>query len=194
MMTSQRAGRWYDRCTVFQIMNAHQVAKLLASFVFLLSLSWCPESFAQRPIWEGAGSVGSGLSFGTGAGGTAMKQSPIYIDVDIIYANDESPSLEYVVGFQAELQGRVSAGIVPQVRLSNAPSALMVYGILGAPIVVAPFTLFGVEAGGGLLWRATKRFGIFGEVVLDLFIFGNDLPNKATLTQIDANFGGRVTF
>lgn len=174
-------------------MNA-QFAKMFSFAFFVSALLWCGESFAQRPIWEGAASVGTGLSFGAGAGETAMKQSPIYVDVDIIYANDEQPGLEYVVGFQAEFQGRVSAGIVPQVRLSNAPRIVTVYGILGAPIVVAPFTLFGVEAGGGLLWRVTKRFGIFGEVVLDLFIFGSDLPNKSTLTQIDANFGGRVTF
>lgn len=149
---------------------------------------------AQRPIWEGAASVGSGLSFGSGNGETVVLPSPIYIDADIIYSNDESPTMEYVVGFQAELQGRVSAGVVPQIRLTSPPTNFVVYGILGAPIVIAPFTLFGVEGGAGVLWRVYGRLGVFAEVVLDLFPWGSDLPEHGILTQLDANIGIRMKF
>lgn len=149
---------------------------------------------AQRPIWEGAVSVGSGLSFGSGNGETVVLQSPIYIDADIVYANDENPTIEYVVGLQAELQGRVSFGVVPQIRLTSPPKKLVVYGLLGAPVVIAPFTLFGVEGGLGLLWRFHGRLGVFAEMVLDLFPWGSDLPDHGMLTQLDANIGLRVKF
>ncbi|MCU0661936.1 MAG: hypothetical protein MUC50_06375 [Myxococcota bacterium] len=149
---------------------------------------------AQRPIWEGAVSAGSGLSFGSGNGRAVVLPSPFYIDADIIYSNDESPTIEYVVGLQAELQGRVSAGVVPQIRLTSPPRKLLVYGLLGAPIIIAPFTLFGVEGGVGVLWRVVGRIGVFAEVVLDLFPWGSDLPQHGILTQLDANVGVRVKF
>ena len=143
---------------------------------------------------EGAVSAGSGASFGSGDGQTVVMQSPTYIDADIIYYNDESPKMEYVIGFQAELQGRVSAGLVPQLRLTSGPQKWMPYGLVGAPIILAPFVLLGVETGGGLLWRFHSRFGAFAEVVLDLFIIGNDLPEDGVLVQLDANLGIRMLF
>ncbi|MCP4674609.1 MAG: hypothetical protein GY854_03665 [Deltaproteobacteria bacterium] len=151
-------------------------------------------AWAQRPVLEGAASAGSGASFGSGDGQTVVLMTPVYMDVDVIFYNDESPKLEYVIGFQAELQGRVSAGIVPQLRLTNGPEKWMVYGLVGVPFVVAPFMMLGVEAGGGLLWRFMPRFGVFAEVVLDLFFIGNDLPDDGMLAQLDANIGFRVSF
>ncbi len=151
-------------------------------------------TLAQRPVLEGAASVGSGASFGKGDGQTVVLPSPIYVDVDVIFYNDERPKIEYVIGFQAELQGRVSAGIVPQIRITNGPKEWMAYGLIGVPFVFAPFVLLGVETGGGLLWRFDTRFGAFAEVVLDLFIIGNDLPDGGILAQLDANIGIRMAF
>ncbi len=151
-------------------------------------------SFAQRPVLEGAASTGSGASFGKGDGQTVVMMSPVFVDADVIYYNDEVPKLEYVFGFQAELQGRVSAGIVPQFRLTTGPNIFMGYGILGLPLIVAPFVLFGTEVGGGFLWRFHHRVGVFAELTLDLFFLGNDLPDKGILVQLDLSLGLRVTF
>ncbi|MCP4606292.1 MAG: hypothetical protein GY847_38240 [Proteobacteria bacterium] len=158
-------------------------------FFLITGVAW-----GQRPVLEGAASAGSGASFGSGDGETTVLLSPIFMDVDIIYYNDEMPKIEYVIGFQAELQGRVSAGIIPQLRLTNGPREWMVYGLIGAPLVFAPFVMFGVEAGGGLLWKFHPRYGAFAEIVLDLFIIGNDLPDDGILAQLDANIGFRMTF
>ncbi len=158
--------------------------------VFLASgLVW-----AQRPVLEGAASAGSGASFGSGDGQTVVMPSPVYIDIDVIYYNDEMPKIEYVIGFQAELQGRVSAGLVPQLRFTNGPKQWMVYGLIGFPVIVAPFVMLGPEAGGGLLWRFLPRYGVFAEVVLDLYVIGNDLPKDGILAQLDANLGFRMAF
>lgn len=164
----------------------------LAVIAALCCATW--DAWAQRPVIEGAASGGSGASFGSGDGRTVVLVSPFFIDIDIIYYNDEVPTLEYVVGFQAELQGRVSAGIVPQLRFTTAKSPWMLYGLIGAPFVVAPFVLLGVEGGGGLLYRLTPQIGFFAEVVLDLFIIGNDLPDEGILVQLDASLGVRVAF
>jgi len=149
---------------------------------------------AQRPTLEGAAGAGTGASFGKGDGATVVLLSPAFVDIDIIIGNDERPVLEYVIGFQAELQDRVSAGIIPQIRLTSGPSKLMFYGLVGAPFVFAPFRLFGVEAGGGLLWQFLPSFGMFFEVVIDLFFLGNDLPEDAALVQLDGTLGLRMMF
>ena len=149
---------------------------------------------AQRAVIEGAASLGSGASLGTGSGHTVVLMSPLYIDADVIYYNDEFPTLEYVIGLQAELQGRVSAGVVPQMRLTAGPKRWMVYGLAGIPFVFAPFVMLGAEVGGGVLWRGFKRFGFFAEFVVDLFFIGNDLQDDGMLTQLDLNIGLRIPF
>lgn len=157
---------------------------------------------AQRPVYQGAASMGSGLSFGPGDGRTVVMMSPIYIDLDFIYYNDERPKFEMVVGFQAELQGRVSAGIVPQLRYTSGLAGvgafgyktIMWYGLVGAPLVVAPFALFGIEVGGGVLWRFKEKIGVFAEVVTDYFFLGTDLQESGVLIQVDTNIGVRFCF
>jgi hypothetical protein len=149
---------------------------------------------AQTAMIEGAASVGSGASFGTGNGTAVVLPSPLYLDVDVVFYNSELPKLEYVIGLQAELTGRVSAGVVPQMRLTTGPKNVMAYGLIGVPCVFAPFVLLGVEVGGGLLWRVFPRVGAFAEIVADLFFIGNDLQKDGMLTQLDANIGIRIPF
>ncbi|MBN2715112.1 MAG: hypothetical protein JXX14_04605 [Deltaproteobacteria bacterium] len=171
----------------------------LTFFIWMLSAAFCfillPLSAkAQRPLYDVAASAGTGLSLGPGDGRTVVMMSPMYIDLDFIYANDERPQFELGVGLQAELQGRVSAGVVPQLRYTSGPGPAMWYGLLGAPLVVAPFALFGIEAGGGFLWRLEPAFGLFGEIVVDYFFLGSDLQDSGVLIQLDCNFGVRVSF
>ncbi|MBN2528034.1 MAG: hypothetical protein JXR76_16710 [Deltaproteobacteria bacterium] len=149
---------------------------------------------AQRPVYDTAASLGTGLSFGPGDGHAVVMPSPIYLDLDFLYANDERPQYELGVGLQAEVQGRVSVGIVPQIRYTSGPEVLMWYALAGAPLVVAPFSLFGVEAGGGFLWRFDEKFGVFAEVVVDYFFLGTDLQKSGALIQLDSNAGIRVRF
>jgi hypothetical protein len=167
---------------------------VLAGAAIAVLLTAAATASAQRPTLEGAAGAGTGASFGKGDGATVVLLSPAFVDIDIIVGNDERPVLEYVVGFQAELQDRVSAGIIPQIRLTSGPSKLAFYGLLGAPFVFAPFRLFGVEAGGGLLWQFLPSFGMFFEVVIDLFFLGNDLPEDAALVQLDGTLGLRIMF
>jgi hypothetical protein len=162
--------------------------------VLLGMMTFAGEANAQRPVYDVAASAGTGLSFGPGDGRTTILMSPIYLDIDFLYANDERPQYELGVGLQAELIGQVSVGIVPQLRYTSGPRVIMWYAILGAPLVVAPFTLFGVEAGGGLLWRFRPQFGVFVEVVLDCFFLGSDIKDNGVMIQLDSNAGIRVTF
>jgi hypothetical protein len=149
---------------------------------------------AQRPQIEGAVSGGTGLSFGPGDDGAVMLMSPGYMDIDIIYYNDEAPKTEWVIGLQAELVGTVSVGVVPQIHFTNAPSKLMVYGIIGAPFVFAPFVLLGVEAGFGMMWRLGQRVGLIGEIVSDFYFLGNDLQDDGALVKLNMNLGVRIHF
>ncbi len=173
-------------------------AKVMKFAIFILTavaiVSWNNNCFAQRLITEGAASVGSGVSFGPGENAAVIMASPLYIDVDIIFANSERPKFEYVLGFQAEIIRRITAGVVPQIRLTNTHPKVLAYGILGIPVILAPFILFGPEIGGGLLWRISPKVGLFAEIVLDLFVIGTDLPKDSVLVQLDGNVGIRVKF
>ena len=165
-----------------------------AALAFARALGIARNAEAQRPVLEGAASAGTGFSFGPGDGATVVMMTPTYVDIDVIYFNDERPKLEYVIGFTAELQGRVSAGIVPQLRFTTAQRPILLYGLIGVPLVFAPFVLFGVEAGAGVLWRINETVGLFGEVVVDLFFLGNDIPEDSMLTKLDGNLGVRISF
>ena len=167
---------------------------IAAAFAAVCALGIASNAEAQRPVLEGAASTGTGASFGRGDGATVVLMTPMYVDIDVIYFNDEHPKLEYVIGFEAELQGRVSAGIVPQLRFTTAQRPIMIYGLIGVPLVFAPFVLFGIEAGAGLLWRINETVGIFAEVTVDLFFLGNDIPDKSMLTKLDGNLGVRISF
>jgi hypothetical protein len=166
----------------------------VAAFTAAVALGISRNAEAQRPVLEGAASAGTGASFGPGNGATVVLMTPMYVDIDVIYFNDERPKLEYVVGFTAELQGRVSAGIVPQLRFTTGQRPILVYGLIGVPLVFAPFVLFGVETGAGLLWRINETVGIFAEVTIDLFFLGNDIPEDSMLTKLDGNLGVRISF
>lgn len=151
-------------------------------------------ALAQTAIIEGAAGAGTGASFGTGNGATVVLMSPVFVDVDVIFSTDEFPKLEYAVALQAEVQGRVSAGIIPQLRLNNGSGKLSLYGLVGVPFFLAPFTMLGVEAGAGVVWRMTETLGLYGEALLDLFIIGNDLQKDGILVRLDGCVGLRVRF
>ncbi len=162
--------------------------------IFFMLTAFSFETLAQTAMIEGAASLGSGASLGTGNGTAVVLPSPLYLDVDVIFYNSELPKVEYVIGLQAELTGRVSAGVVPQLRLTSGKKPVMVYGLIGIPLVFAPFVMLGAEVGGGLLWRIFPRVGAFAEVVTDLFFIGNDLQKDGMLTQLDADIGIRIPF
>jgi hypothetical protein len=157
-------------------------------------LAMAPAAMAQTAIIEGAAGAGSGASFGTGDATTVVLMSPTFIDIDIIVSSNELPKLEYGIAFQAEVQGRVSAGIIPQLRFSTGHPKWRLYGLIGVPIFVAPFTMLGVEAGGGVNWRVAEHFGLYGEVVVDLFLTGSDLQEDGMAVRLDGCLGARVAF
>ena len=84
--------------------------------------------------------------------------------------------------------------MVPQLRLTAGPKKWMLYGLVGIPVVFAPFVMVGAETGCGMLWRVIPKVGVFAEVVVDLFFIGNDLQDDGMLTQIDLNIGARIPF
>jgi hypothetical protein len=174
--------------------RSHRLPALALWLLVPALLIAAPAARAQTAIIEGAAGTGSGVSFGTGNAQTVVLMSPIYIDIDIIISTDELPKLEYAVAFQAEVQGRVSAGIIPQLRFSNGHDKWRLYGLIGVPIFVAPFTMLGVEAGGGVSWRIAEHFGLYGEVVVDLFLTGSDLQEDGMAVRLDGCLGARVAF
>ena len=167
------------------------LANIIAAICILLIARPCD---AQRAVIEGATNLGTGASLGTGNGTTVVLMTPLYIDAAVIFYNSELPKIEYVVAIQAELTGRVSVGVVPQLRLTGEKKKWMLYSLVGIPAVVAPFVMLGAEVGCGMLWRIIPKVGVYAEVVVDLYFIGNDLQDDGMLTQLNLNIGARIPF
>jgi len=170
----------------------------IASFIFVIAfVSLCTvfaDAHAQTLILDGTAGAGTGASFGEGDGKSVVMMSPVFVDVNIIISNSEQRFMEYVIGFRAELQKRVTIGIVPAVRFTSAPKKLAVYGLIGVPFIFAPKRMLGVQAGAGLNFRITPKFGLYFEGVIDMYFFGDDLPDNSVVVQLNGILGIRVNF
>ncbi|MBN2804340.1 MAG: hypothetical protein JXR91_14690 [Deltaproteobacteria bacterium] len=166
---------------------------VLFSIAFALAI-YSSNATAQTLVLDGTGGAGTGATFGQGDGKSVVLMSPVFVDVNIIISNTERRFMEYVIGFRAELQKRVTTGIVPAVRFTSAPKKVAVYGLVGLPFIFAPKRLLGVQVGAGMTLKLMDKFGIFFEGVMDMYFFGNDLPKDSTVVQLNGIMGIRVIF
>lgn len=139
--------------------------------------------------------VGSGLLLGAGDDGTAAGHTPLYMEVEAGFVFDEDHSIEYVLGGVVQLEDTPALGFTPQVRLVREFGRLTGFVSAGVPVFVAPFTRFGLEAGGGALYPIIEdRFALGAQVQLDVFFAGSDLPADSTVLMFNLGLGGRVWF
>ena len=66
------------------------------------------------------------------------------------------------------------------------------YATAGVPAFFSPYTLLGLEVGGGLIARASAMVSLVLELRADFFFVGNDLPENSMLSKFDVALGVRL--
>jgi hypothetical protein len=135
---------------------------------------------------------GSGLSTTSGDRGALRARSPASLQVDAAAILDGDTRWEWVLGGIAELEGRVSAGVVPEARRVVRGRTISGYGLIGTPAFLAPFTLAGARTGLGAFVRLGPGVALVLEATSDLYFWGSDLADNAVLAKFDVGLGVRL--
>lgn len=167
---------------------------LLGALVLALLLLGGSAARAQSVTVKLGAGVGSGLEIGRGQS-VGLRRSPIFVVVNggLLFDNDQR--FEVGAALLMELEGRVGVAVEPQGRL-NLPASGRVSGfaVLGVPLFLSPYTLYGVSIGGGVNLRLWQRFSAFVEAAFRYYPFGNDLPEGGNLFHLDGVLGVRHAF
>lgn len=140
-------------------------------------------------------SLGSGLRIGSGDGETISDRTPFYADVDVGFIFDSDFSSEWGLGVTVQMETQAAVAFTPQVRLlSDGPDRLRFYVGAGVPAFVTPYTLFGLELGGGALYTMTDRVSLTAGLAVDAFFLGSDLPEDGSLVMFNLGVGARAMF
>ncbi len=144
--------------------------------------------------------AGSGLSIAGAGGSTFVRRSPAFVQVDVGFIHPQLRWLELAPTLMLEVEGRVGFGVMPKVRAfvplkgRRGPSRMLVYGSLGVPVFVVPYTLVGVQAGFGVGVQVHRHFAVVAEGTGAGYFLGSDLMKDAALGKVDVQAGVRVRF
>jgi len=122
--------------------------------------------------------------YGVAASGSAMalitRPSPVTVTGIIAVATSADPPVAGYGGLTVETVDRTGAGAVAGVELLPH-NHLHLAG--GGVVMVAPYTLWGVNASIGVCGHFIKSAALCGDLQLTAFIAGDDLPEGRTVTQ-----------
>jgi hypothetical protein len=167
----------------------------IAGAVLLCGLLASAAAEAQTMSVRVGAAAGTGLELaGGGSGGTGVRRSPAFVTLSAGVMLDNETRFELGAALLLELEGRVGVAVEPQLRIHAPGRRFRGYLVLGTPIFVAPYTLFGVSLGPGVSFAATPSLLVFGELALRAYPFGNDLPEGAVLFHADLSLGARYAF
>ena len=134
----------------------------------------------------------SGLSATAGDGGTAKRRSPLLLEFEVGAGFEPDPRWEWTGGLMAEVEGRTSLGINPQLRRLMGGGRVQGYAIVGVPAFFSPFTMMGFEVGGGVISKVASWVSLVLELRADFFFVGSDLPDDNMLSKFDVALGLRL--
>lgn len=164
--------------------------RFIIGTLFLLSLFSVPTvAEAQRPQIQAAAFGVTGVSLGMGAGTTVAKRSATAVAVQVSGSNSERSWIRYGATLRSELEGKVTFGIIPQITLLRSWDAMSLGVIAGVPIIFAPRSLYGIEAGGSFSYRFVEWAAAVAQVLLSFYPLGNDLPDESFLLMVQVNVG-----
>ncbi len=137
---------------------------------------------------------GTGLSLASAGGGTISNRSPVFLDVEVGFTHPSLPWLEFTPALLLEAEGRVGFGLEPKVRAFLPVRKVSVFGVLGLPVFVAPYSLLGASAGAGLAIHVHRHFAVVAEATASVFFWGSDLMSDSILSKLDVAVGIRIPF
>ena len=139
--------------------------------------------------------IDASLATGLERVGDVSQRAPTALDVDLGLVLDNDFTSEWGMGVTLQLEDAVALGLTPQVRLVRNPAPWHFFLGAGVPVFVMPKTLYGLEVGAGVVHDLLEGVGVVGQVGLDWFFAGENLPKAAsTVVRLTASLGVRVLF
>ena len=139
--------------------------------------------------------IDASLATGLERVGDVSQRAPTALDVDLGLVLDNDFTSEWGMGVTLLLEDAVELGLTPQVRLVRNPAPWHFFLGAGVPVFVMPKTLYGLEVGAGVVHDLLEGVGVVGQVGLDWFFAGENLPKAAsTVVRLNASLGVRVLF
>ena len=138
--------------------------------------------------------AGTGISLAGSGGKTFARRSPTFLQAEVGLVHPQLPWLELAPTLMLEIDGRIGFGIAPKLRARLPGKRVRAYGVVAMPLFVVPYTLLGVQAGGGLMVALHRRVGLLAEFTGGAYVWGSDLMPNAALGPFNASLGMRVNF
>jgi hypothetical protein len=153
---------------------------------FALAVAWAAPASAQQYLIGADAQVSSGIE-GGGAPGLFRTRTRLRLGADLRV--DEFPDDILELGLLAEVEPR--SGFGADVRYARAAGDHVVFdvGVLG---ILAPASLYGVEAGVTYRLPLSKRVQITLGPEGDFYMLGSDLPDRTVIWQLRFDGGVRV--
>jgi len=139
--------------------------------------------------------IDASLASGLQRAGDVSQRSPTALDVDLGLVFDNDFTSEWGVGVTLQLEDTVALGLTPQARLVRNTAPWHFFLGAGVPVFVMPKTLYGLELGAGAVHDLLEGVGVVGQLGVDWFFAGENLPKAAsTVIRLNASLGVRVLF
>ena len=149
----------------------------------LLALLLCTTAAAAEPaLGEAEVRFGYGLALAKRGEMSVRRASPLTITATGSVRTSYEPPLAVWGGLVVETIDRTSVGGVAGVRLQ--PEDAMWRLAVGGVAIVAPETLFGPSASGGLCMRSSKTTHLCADAQLTAYLGGDDLADGQVVTHV----------
>jgi hypothetical protein len=142
---------------------------------------------AADPLWQAEARAGYGIAMGGSGSGMSTRATPLTLAAIVAFAFQDDPPLAGYGGLLVETLDRNAVGTMFGVTLAPHGSRLRLSG--GGAWLIAPYSLIGATASGGMCLRQTSRLGLCGDVQLTAYFAGSDLADGHTVTQAQLVFG-----
>ena len=154
--------------------------------IVLVLLALAPTSVRAEPALATAEvRLAFGLATGGGAGRSTMRGSPLVIAAGGAVAIRDQPSTAAYASLIDETLDRTGAGGEAGLMLTPSDRFRL---RAGAIAIVRPYTLWGAALGGSSCWRL-GGVRTCGDVAVDVFVGGTDLPPKTAVFQVLLGLG-----
>ena len=121
--------------------------------------------------------MGYGVAMGGGGGMTSTRATPLTLGALGSVAVNDDPKLSGYGGLVVETLDRNSVGTLFGVKLTPDDGKLRLMG--GGTWIMAPRTLWGATASGGVCRHVAHGMGACGDLLLTAYLAGTDLSARS---------------
>jgi hypothetical protein len=160
------------------------------TLIFLLFAIIAGPASAREPLLRIDFNVGGGLNMGDGGlNGPVWRASPFTFTLLGDYAINQQPWVTLFFGLRGEALAKGGIGALVGARIH--PLEGMLHLGVGGVAIVAPYTIAGVLAGGGICKRHAlgPKVALCGDLEATAYFLGSDVPAGKVVTQLQLVLG-----